>query len=111
MLILFLNPSLPSTTYLLYSSAGLLALRDQQQSDVVESSAAVVAESFHPATISGGNSILSDVNGSSSDIGTSIAAAIISDAQQSCRLCTGMPLDPENDWCLLLESGIMTNKS
>ena len=76
--------------YLLYSSAELLARRDQES----------VAESLHPATISGDN-ILSDANVSlSSGIGTNIAAISSDHAQQNCRLCTGMPLDPENDWCL-----------
>jgi hypothetical protein len=83
-------PSFLLTTYLLYSSAELLARRDQES----------VAESLHPATISGDN-ILSDANVSlSSGIGTNIAAISSDHAQQNCRLCTGMPLDPENDWCL-----------
>jgi hypothetical protein len=104
-------PSFLSTTYLLCSSAELLALRNQEEESVfLESSVGVVVESLHPATISGGG-ILSDANVSlSSGIGTNIAAISSYNAQQSCRLCTGMPLDPENDWCLFLESGMMINQ-
>jgi hypothetical protein len=112
MIIFFVKyPSFLSTTYLLYSSAELLALRDQEEESVfLESSVGVVVESLHPATISGGG-ILSDANVSlSSGIGTNIAAISSDHAQQSCRLCTGMPLDPENDWCLLLESGMTINQ-
>ena len=86
--------------FTMYSSAELLARRDQES----------VAESLHPATISGDN-ILSDANVSlSSGIGTNIAAISSDHAQQNCRLCTGMPLDPENNWCLLLESGMTINQ-